>query len=741
MKRPSLLLAVVIATTLAALAVLGHLLLNVGSTTDELAATRIVASQTANGQRDLLLFQRAVNGLALDGTVEEAELRRGLALQQLKNLERHAPDPASMTRLEQRVRAVDLTGPVAEADAQIAAVERDFKAFSDSSNLAFRATVADAVDARGGTQRLLAVLIGLTLVLAVAATLQARAKSSRRFRALVQHASDVTLLIDERGVIQYASPSLERVIGVTPEDAEGAELCGLIPEDEAGRLTRQLAPLADTGGQLPVEFSVLHTDGTKRLLDGTVVNLLDESAVGAIVFNVRDVTDRRELEGELTELAFHDALTGLANRALLRERIGHAAARSRRNETAGAAVMLIDLDDFKSVNDGLGHREGDLLLQAVARRLEGAIRSADTAARLGGDEFVIFAEDVDSIDEAAELAERVLAAFDAPFELSVGAFHCRASVGVRYVVGAQLDADDLLRDADLAMYSAKGAGKGTWTLFESGMGEEASERLTLRAELHRALENDELVLHFQPIVDLKTEAVTGFEALVRWQHPTRGLLAPDMFIGLAESTGIIHRLGAWVIREATGALRRFQDASGDHELAMNVNVSPLQLENAWIVDVVRSALEVAAVGPRCLSLEVTEGVFLSDTAMVAERLQALNALGVRIALDDFGTGFSALGYLERLPLEGLKIDRAFVSGVAADNRGQVLGAIAGLANGLGLSTVAEGIETEAQLAAVRALGCDRGQGYLFSRPLPEAAAAAHLATSRSSGRPSASASR
>lgn len=576
-------------------------------------------------------------------------------------------------------------------------------------------------------------LLALTLLLVVLATLRAKAKHARRFEALIQHASDLTVLIDERGVIQYASPSFETVVGIAPARAQGVELCSLMPEEEAGRLTSHLQTLADSAGQLPVEFQLLHADGSRRFLDGTVVNLLEESAVGAIVFNVRDVTHRHELEGELVDLAFHDSLTGLANRALLRERIGHAAARARRNDQAGAAVLMIDLDDFKSVNDGLGHREGDLLLQSVARRLEGAIRAADTAARLGGDEFVVFAEDVACVEEAADLADRVLAAFEAPFELSVGAFHCHASIGVRFVVGAQLDADDLLRDADLAMYSAKGSGKGTWTLFESGMSEEASERLTLRAELHRALEGEELELHYQPIVDLHTEAITGFEALVRWQHPTRGLLAPDRFIGLAESTGLIHRLGAWVIREATDALRRFQDTSGDHELSMNVNLSPLQLENAWIVDVVRSALEVAAINPRCLSLEVTEGVFLADTATVVDRLQALHALGVRIALDDFGTGFSSLGYLERLPLEGLKIDRAFIATV--EERGQVLGAIAGLATGLGLSTVAEGIETAEQLAAVRALGCNLGQGFLFSRPLTEADAAAHLAAAhRSPGR-------
>ncbi|MDA0172979.1 EAL domain-containing protein [Solirubrobacter taibaiensis] len=583
-------------------------------------------------------------------------------------------------------------------------------------------------------------LIGLTLALAAAATLRVRRRtlrdlraahrallvSERRFRALVQNSSDLTLLIDDGGDILYASPALESVIGIAPDAALGVNLCSLVPPDEAERLTAQMQPLADTH-EVPVEFFLEHADGTKRFLDGTAVNLLEEEAVSAIVFNVRDLTQRRELEAELAKLAFHDPLTGLANRALLRERITHAAARALRAPGSDAALLLIDLDDFKSVNDGLGHREGDRLLQAVAQRLEDAIRAQDTAARLGGDEFVIFAENVGGADQAAALADRVLAALEEPFELTGATIHCRGSIGIRWVGGEALDADDLLRDADLAMYSAKRTGKAAWAVFEDRMQDDASERLVLGSELHGALERDELELHYQPIVDLHTERVTGFEALVRWQHPTRGLLAPDRFIGLAESTGLIHPLGDWVIREATAALRRLR--TGHETLTMNVNLSPLQLERASVVDVVRAALAVADVPPSSLSLEVTESVFLADDVMVAERLRALHALGVRIALDDFGTGFSSLGYLERLPLEGLKIDRAFVASATGEDGapGQVLGAIAGLANGLGLSSVAEGIETREQLAIVRALGCDRGQGYLFSRPLTEANAVAYLA--------------
>ena len=754
MTRPSLLVAGVVATALAVLGVLGYVLVSIHSLTSGLTDARTVAQQAANGQRDLLGFQRSVDRLAFGGSAEEAEQRRGFTLQQLKAMQAHAADPAVIARLSARVRAVDLTGPVDAADAEVAAIERDFKTYYDAAQLRFQHTVSHALHKRSGTQGLLAVLIAFTLALSAAAALRTRRrnrsdleaahrallKSEQRFRALVQHSSDVTLMVDPRGLIVYASPAFEQVTGIGPEAALGLELSSLIPTEAAGRLARQLKPIAETEGQLPVEFHLLHADGSMRFLDGTVVNLLEEPAVEAIVFNVRDITQRRDLEGELAQLAFHDPLTGLANRALLRERIGHAAARALRARRSDAALMLIDLDDFKSINDGLGHREGDRLLQAVARRLEGAIRAQDTAARLGGDEFVIFAEDVGGPEQAAVLADRVLAALEEPFELTGATVVCRGSVGVRWTSARALDADELVRDADLAMYSAKQSGKGAWALFEPGMHDDASERLTLRSELHLALERDELRLHYQPIVDLRTEAVVGFEALVRWEHPSRGLLAPDRFIGLAEATGLIHPLGDWVLDEATAALRRLQDAGGDPALSMNVNLSPLQLERASVVGVVHAALERAGVAPACLSLEVTEGVFLSDTVMVAQRLEALHALGVRIALDDFGTGFSSLGYLERLPLQGLKIDRAFVASVSDEER-QILGAIAGLASGLGLSTVAEGIETPAQLAAVRALGCDRGQGYLFSRPLPEADALAHLTAGTSSARAAASRTR
>ncbi len=743
-RRPPLLLGAGLVTTLAMLAVLGYLLLSLGAITDGLTDARIMATQSANGQRDLLMLQHSVDRLALGGSVREAKLWQALSLQQLRTLQVHAPQPPT-TDFVARVRAIDLESlstaknrrsQIRRVDREVSAIERDFKEAYDGSDLRFRATVNDALSAKAGAQRLLAALIALTLLVAGAGAIQVRRRtrsdlraareavleSERRFRALVQNSFDLTVVTGIDGVITYASPALERLTGTTAEQAIGLALQSLASQAElVDAILQRVA--GGSREQLPVEFALKHSDGSLRKLDGTVVNLLDEPAVGAIVFNVRDVTQRRRLELELAELAFHDPLTGLANRALLHERIDHAAARALRAPETDAALMLIDLDDFKSVNDSLGHGEGDRLLTEVARRLEAATRTGDTVARLGGDEFVVFAESLGGREQASVLAERVLSALEAPFELGVGVFHCRASMGMRFTSSRTLHAEDLLRDADLAMYSAKNAGKGSWRLFESGMHDQASEQLLLRSELHRALDEGEFVLHYQAIVDLDTEAVTGFEALVRWEHPERGLLGPDRFITLAESSGLIHALGAWVLDEATSALRRIQLLSANFALTMNVNLSPLQLESDTIVEDVRAALAASSIPAHQVILEVTEGVFLAETTMVTERFEALHGLGVRIALDDFGTGFSSLGYLERLPLEVLKIDRAFVASLdSGDNRGQIVAAITGLAAGLGLATVAEGIETREQLIAARELGCDRGQGYLFARPVAEAAA-------------------
>ncbi len=743
-RRPPLLALAVTAATLSTLAVLGYLLFSVAATTRGVPATRIVVTQTANGERDLLIFERSVDRLPFGGSVRSAALWRALALQQLATLARQQPD-ASLDGAVRTLAAIDLAAvaaaddprpAIARIDAQVAAIELKLKILHDERDQHFQTIIAGALSARARAQRALAALITLTLAVAGAWAWQQRRRtrsdlraaydalhaSEGRFRSLVQHSSDLTLLTGADGVIVYASPAALRITGIVPDALAGTALSALAEDPkEVAHVVARLA--GEPGEQLAVAFTVTGADGVARVLDGRGSNLLGEAAVGALVFNLRDVTERRRLERELAGLAFHDPLTGLANRALLHDRIRQASARGLRDGSSGAALILIDLDDFKAVNDGLGHAEGDLLLGAVARRLEQSVRAGDTVARLGGDEFVIFAPQIGEVDASA-LAERVVAALAEPLAVGQRTLPCSASVGLCCAPVGELTPEDLLRDADLAMYSVKAAGKGSWTRFEPAMREAATVQLELRTDLHRALAGDELVLHFQPILDLADERVTGFEALVRWQHPVHGLLGPNRFISLAERTGLIEPLGAWVIEAALAALGRIEVRTGRSDLTMSVNLSPRQLEGDTVAAAVREALAATGIAPGRLMLEVTEGLFLADTSAVSERLGELRELGVGLALDDFGTGFSSLGYLDRLPIDVLKIDRSFVSSLDGDHaRGAVAAAIVRLAEVLELDTVAEGVETPAQLAALRALGCRRGQGYLFSPPVPEPAAA------------------
>jgi diguanylate cyclase (GGDEF)-like protein/PAS domain S-box-containing protein len=746
---------VTLLAAVAVMAVLAQMLTGLGSITGDLASARIYAQQTANGQRDLLMFHTAVNRLAFGGDRADAELRRGLALQQLTVLEEHAADlpeaggAGTLRRLrghKARLRAVRLDrlggGPgrraaMAAADRRLSAMERDFKGFYDENDLEFHELIRSALSARGDAQMVLGALVLLTLAMAGLWGAQAfrrsrghiraaRAQvltSEERFRSMVQNSSDLTLLTDGAGRVRYASPAVLQLTGVLPEEVLGRRLELLVHHDDRAPLVAALGHLtAGAVGRTRLEFRLVHADGSTRDVDVTASNMLGDPAVGAVVLNARDVTDNRRLEAELGHLAFHDPLTGLPNRALLRERVEHAAARASRDPGMGMALVLIDLDDFKAVNDSLGHEVGDRLLTGVARRLTEVVRPGDTVARLGGDEFVVFTEAIPDEAEAVDLAERLLEALADPVDVGLDLPPVGASLGVRFAEAHEGAAPEvLMRDADLAMYAAKDGGKNHWAMFEPAMHHTAAAELALRADLHRALENDELVLRYEPIVDLRTGVISGFEALARWQHPEHGLLSPDRFIGLAEDSGLIEALGAWVIREATRTARRLQEASGRHDLRMGVNLSPRQLDRLSITGTVARALEQTGLPPDRLVLEVTEGVFLAETAVVSACLDGLRGLGVKLALDDFGTGFSSLGYLERLPLDVLKIDRSFVLTLTShETRGVLVETIVRLADVLGLVTIAEGVETVEQLEALRALGCRQVQGYLFSRPMTEA---------------------
>jgi diguanylate cyclase (GGDEF)-like protein len=462
---------------------------------------------------------------------------------------------------------------------------------------------------------------------------------------------------------------------------------------------------------------VLHADGSWRVLEWTGTDLSDDPAVGGIVINSRDVSERKALEDALIHQAFHDALTGLANRALFTDRIGHALARSER-QPRRLAVLFLDLDDFKTVNDTLGHAAGDRLLAEIGQRIAAELRAGDTAARLSGDEFAVLLEDITEDDAATVTATRVLQAIERPLTIDGHELRMSASAGIAYGHGSSETADDLLAEADVAMYHAKEQGKARHATFVPQMRDQAWDRLELEAELRRALERNELVVHYQPVLDLRSRRLTDLEALVRWQHPTRGLLSPGAFISVAERSGLIVPLGRFVLREACRQVRAWQRIPSANGISVSVNLSPHQFRDPGLVDDVRRILDETGLDPSLLKLEITESSMMTDGDATEAALKALHEIGAKLVVDDFGTGYSALNYFKRFKLDELKIDRSFVSGLGRDREDTaIVKAAIAFARALGLGVTAEGIESDHQLQRLLALGCNRGQGYLFGRAL------------------------
>ena len=546
------------------------------------------------------------------------------------------------------------------------------------------------------------------------------AASEERFRSLVQHASDVIAVVDAVGVLKYVSPSCQQVCGHNPDELIGTPLSQLLDPNDLPLAASFLSEAATRrGSTAPVEWRIRHRDGTYRLIEVLGTNLLHDANVGGLVLNGRDITERNALEAQLAHQAFHDSLTGLANRALFRDRLGHALERARRTRQP-VGVMFLDLDDFKAVNDSLGHEAGDTLLVGVAERLSECVRSSDTVARLGGDEFAILLEEGSS-DEVDSVAERVLDVLRAPLAVQDHEVFVRGSVGVATAEPGAASAEDLLRDADAAMYHAKRAGGARAEWFQPGMHAAALERLALATDLRRAIERDEFEVHYQPIVDLRSETIKGVEALVRWQHPERGMLSPGSFISLAEETGLIGALGMWVLRAACRQVRYWQQLQphGEAPLGVSVNLSAWQFHDADLVAQIAEIIDEVGLDPSSLTLEITEGLLLQDGQGVMERLNALKTLGVNLALDDFGTGYSSLSYLQRFPIDVLKIDKSFVDRISEGAEpAAVVRTIVALSESLQLRTVAEGIEEPEQVAHLRSLGCERGQGYFWAKPLP-----------------------
>jgi diguanylate cyclase (GGDEF)-like protein/PAS domain S-box-containing protein len=536
-----------------------------------------------------------------------------------------------------------------------------------------------------------------------------------RFASLIRNASDVNMIVDEGGRIEYASPAVQRTFGLWQDDLVGRRLADIWREADSERIAAFLAEVAATRGISigPVEIQV----GTKTrrfILEFVGSNLLDDPAVKGLALNLRDVTERKALEDRLRQLAFHDPLTLLANRSLFSNRVEHALALSRRTQER-LAVLMIDLDNFKNVNDTQGHEIGDRLLQTAAQRLVKCTRAADTVARLGGDEFAVLLEGVATIEQAEQIAESVTDAFRMPITIEGNDMIVTASIGVALSAPGD-DTEELLRNADIAMYSAKSSGKGRHVVFHAQMQEQLRERLRLEGDLNQAFAKGEFFLEFQPIIDLKTTELLGVEALVRWQHPVKGRMLPGQFIPMAEETGHIIALGRWVLEDACRRVQEWRRGlpAGDG-LRVAVNISGRHLQQGDLIADVRHALEVSGLDPQSLLIELTESTMMHNSEANLIKLKQLKALGVRLAIDDFGTGYSSLSYLHRFPIDILKIDRSFVNRLTESSEGPKLArAVVMLGETLGLETVAEGVEIDEQVAQLLQLGCVAAQGFLFS---------------------------
>ena len=548
------------------------------------------------------------------------------------------------------------------------------------------------------------------------ALLAAGRRQTEHFRKLVTSSTDLVLVFGAGGC-RYVSESVTRMVGRPEAELLGEGFMSCVQADD--RSVVQAA--SEHGEPSEILFRMSNRFGESRHLEAYVSDLRDDRDIRGVVLNARDVTERIRLEEQLTRQAFHDGLTGLANRALFRDRLDQALVRSARTQEIHA-VLLVDLDGFKHVNDSLGHDAGDALLEQVSRRFDDVVRGSDTLARLGGDEFAILLEGAHE-SQASAVAERLLERLSEPVSIAGRELALGASIGIVLHGGGSALSEDLLRHADVAMYAAKEAGRGRYEVFRYEMTRELGELLGLEHELRLGLQRDEFSLHYQPEVNLGSSATVGVEALLRWRSPVRGPVSPGEFIPVAEATGLIQPLGEFVLREAcrqTAEWRR--DGILPDPFVTWVNISGRQLTAGGVSALVQGVLEDAELPPSFLGLEVTETAIVEGGATgdrSRAELQELHELGVQIAIDDFGTGFSSLGQLRRFPVDMIKVDRSFVQGVEHDARDAAITAnLVSLAHALGLVAIAEGIETDGQLTSVRDIGCDLAQGFLFARPVP-----------------------
>jgi len=571
------------------------------------------------------------------------------------------------------------------------------------------------VDQRGDVAGVISVVTDVTRYKQTEGALEA---SEARFRVLTESTIDLISVIGEDGTLQYQSGALRNLLGFDPADTVGKNVFDLVHRDDIEHVRAAMRRIVEVR-QLtePVEFRLRHRDGRWRTFESLGTNCLTNPHIRGVVWNSRDVTDRKVIQQRIQHLAYHDNLTGRPNRGLLQDRLARSIARAER---AGrkVAVLFIDLDNFKNINDTLGHDVGDELLRQVSRRLSECVRLEDTIARQGGDEFIVLLDNLEDGRSASLVAQKVLNALRQPLNLGGTDQHVSGSVGIAVYPEDGRDAQTLMKNADTAMFHGKGLGKNTYQYFTAQMNIAVKRRMTLESALRRAVIQKNFVLHYQPQIDLTTGEIIAVEALVRWKTEDSGTVMPGDFIPLAEETGLINEIGEWVLREGCRQAKEWQDMGLAKTRRMAINLSARQFSDKGFLEMVNRVLAETGLAPQCLELEITESQVMRQTEGMIQLLHKLSEMGVQLAIDDFGTGYSSLSYLKRLPIQKLKIDQSFVRDITVDpNDTAIVTAIINMAHSLDLETIAEGVETAGQLALLRSKGCQVGQGFFFSIPL------------------------
>jgi len=550
-------------------------------------------------------------------------------------------------------------------------------------------------------------------------------ESEERFRALTEQSSDIILIADPSGHIKYASPSVHTTLGLHVDRLVGANMTDLIHPDEFGE-TITIGTRPEARHEPPIiEVRLRHADGKWRHFECVVRNLIEHKNIGGVVYNARDITERKYAQEELLFNATHDTLTGLPNRAFFLGRLQSVVDRLKRHHDQAAAVLFIDIDDFKLVNDCYGHATGDVLLREVSSRLRACVRGDGTVARMGGDEFTVLVDEVTDPSDAIRVAERIQSSLTRTFQIGDMEVIKTASIGIA-LTSPETSAEALLQNADIAMYRAKSQGKACCELFDRTMHEQVMNRLLLESKLRNALENEELSLHYQPIVAVDTQILQGFEVLLRWQPPASDQIPPSTFVPVAEQSGLIVPISVWVLKKACLEAAKWRQLSPvEPPLYVSINVSSKHFSHPGFIGHVKDALDESSIDPQSITIELTESLAMNDVGATLQTMSQLRALGVKLSIDDFGTGYSSLSYLRRFPVDTLKIDQSFVKTMDAENYA-IVKTVIGLARNLDLKVVAEGVETIDQLQLLALAGCGSAQGFLFAQPMPTNAVAAFI---------------